>query len=54
MDEFLEFLTSQEAIVVYLIAGVACLICLIVYFVEKNNVKIKQRHNTRELNKLVE
>ena len=54
MDEFLEFLTSQEAIVVYLIAGVACLICLIVYFIEKNNVKIKQRHNTRELNKLVE
>ena len=54
MDEFLEFLASQEAIVVYLIAGVACLICLIVYFVEKNNVKIKQRHNTRELNKLVE
>ena len=33
MDEFLEFLTSQEAIVVYLIA---------------------ERHNTRELNKLVE
>ena len=54
MSELLEFLTSQEAIVIYVVAGVACLLCLLFYFVEKNNVKLKQRHNTRELNKLVE
>ena len=53
-SNLVEFLTSKEILIVYLIAGIACLICFIIYLVEKNNEKLKQRHNTRELNKLVE
>lgn len=54
MRDILGFLTSPEIIVVYGVAALACALCLIIYIVEKNNVKIRQRHNTRELNKLVE
>ncbi|MBQ8535215.1 MAG: hypothetical protein IJ463_05980 [Bacilli bacterium] len=53
-SNLIEFLTSKEILIVYLIAGIACLVCFIIYLVEKNNEKLKQRHNTRELNKLVE
>lgn len=49
-----KFLTSKEILIVYLIVGIACLVCFIIYLVEKNNEKLKQKHNTRELNKLVE
>ena len=52
--DLLEFLTSKEIIIVYIVAGVACLLCFIIYLVDKNNVKARMRHNTRELNKLVE
>ena len=54
MNELIEFLTSKEIIVVYIVAVVACLICFIIYLVDKNYYKRKQRHNTKELNKLVE
>ena len=54
MSSLIDFLTSKEIIVVYIVAGLACLLCLIIYIVEKNNDKIKRRHNTKELNKLVE
>ena len=50
----LEFLTSKEIIVVYIVTAVACLLCFIIYLVEKNNGKALRKHNTRELNKLVE
>ena len=53
-SNLIQFLTSKEILIVYLIAGVACLVCFIIYLVEKNNEKLKQKHNTRELNKLVE
>lgn len=54
MNELIEFLTSKEIIVVYIVAGVACLLCFAVYLVEKNNEKFRRRHNTKELNKLVD
>lgn len=54
MNELLEFLTSKEIIVVYIVAGVACLLCFAIYLVEKNNEKFRKRHNTRELNRLVD
>lgn len=54
MSELIAFLTSKEIIVVYIVAGVACLLCFAVYLVEKNNEKFRRRHNTKELNKLVE
>lgn len=52
--ELVEFLTSKEIIVVYVAAGLACLLCFIIYLVDKHNDRGRKRHNTRELNKLVE
>ena len=54
MNELINFLTSKEIMIVYIVAGCACLLCLIIYIVEKNNEKFRKRHNTKELNKLVE
>ena len=53
-SNLVEFLTSKEIIVIYIFAIVACILCIIIYLVEKNNRKARLRHNTRELNKLVE
>lgn len=52
--DLIEFLTSQEIIIVYIISGIAMLVSIIMFFVQRNNEKLKQKHNTRELNKLVE
>ena len=52
--DIVEFLTSKEIIVVYIVAAVACLLCFIIYLVEKHNDRGRKRHNTKELNKLVE
>lgn len=54
MKNLLEFLTAKEIIVVYVFALFSCLLCIIIYVVEKNTKKARLRHNTRELNKLVE
>ena len=52
--DIVKFLTSKEIIVVYIVAAVACLLCFIIYLVEKHNDRGRKRHNTKELNKLVE
>ena len=54
MNDLIEFLTSSQSIIVYIVASLACLACIIVYIVEVNNDKLRKRHNTKELNKLVE
>ena len=54
MSDLIEFLTSKEIVLIYFIAGLSCFVCIIVYMVEKNNDKRRRRHNTKELNKLVE
>lgn len=54
MSSLMSFLTSKEIIFVYILAGFACFVCTIVYLVERNNKKLRKKHNTRELNKLVE
>ena len=54
MNELIEFLTSKEIIVVYIVAAIACILCFVIYLIDKNYYKRKQRHNTKELNKLVE
>ncbi len=54
MNEFKEFLTSSEMIIVGIIAAVGCFLGLIVYIFDKTYYKRKQRHNTKELNNLVE
>ena len=54
MSSLISFLTSKEIIFVYILAGLACGVCMIVYLVERNNENLRKKHNTRELNKLVE
>lgn len=53
MNDFLDFLTSKEIIVVYIVTFAACLLCFIIYIIEKYSEKSRRKHNTRELNKLV-
>lgn len=54
MNELINFLTSKEIIVVYMVAGVACFLCFLIYLIDKTYYKRKRKHNTKELNKLVE
>lgn len=54
MNEMIEFLTSKEIVVVYIVVAVACLLCFVIYLIDKSYYKRKQRQNTRELNKIVE
>lgn len=54
MTDLITFLTSEEIIVVYVIAGIACLLCLLVYVAEKTYYRRKRKMNTKELNQLVE
>lgn len=54
MEDLMDFLTSKEIIVVYIVTGLACLLCFIIYIIDKNHYKRKRRQNTKELNKLVE
>lgn len=54
MNDLIEFLTSKEIMVVYIVAAVACLLCFIIYLIDKSYYKRKRKQNTKELNKLVE
>ena len=54
MNDLMDFLTTSEAMIVYIVIGISCLLCLIIYIIDKSTVKRRQRHNTKELNKLVE
>lgn len=53
MSDLMEFLTSEEIMVVYVVAGVSCLLCFIKYIFEKSSNNYKKKQNTRELNRLV-
>ncbi len=53
MDKLIEFLTSEEMIIVGAIALVAGFFILLVYLFEKTYYKRKQKQNTKELNNLV-
>lgn len=54
MNNIIDFLTSKEVIVVYIVAAIACFLAFIIYLIDKNYAKHKRKQNTRELNKLVE
>lgn len=54
MNELIEFLTSKEIIMVYIVIAVACFLYFIIHLIDKYYYKRKQRHNTKELNRLVE
>lgn len=53
MRDLIEFLTSQEIMIVYAIAFGLCIFCVISYIVKINSSKYRMKNNTRELNKLV-
>ena len=54
MTDLIEFLTSTEVMVVYIVVGVACFLCFIIYLLDRSYYKRMRRHNTKELNKIVE
>ena len=54
MNDLIKLLTSQEIIIVYIVAAVACFLYFIIYLIDKSYHKRRQKQNTRELNRLVE
>ncbi len=54
MNEFKEFLTSSEMIIVGIIAAIGCFLGLLVFIFEKTYYIRKRKHNTKVLNNLVE
>lgn len=54
MNDLIEFLTSQEIIVVYILIGVACFLYFVIYLFDKTYYKRKRKQNTKELNKIIE
>ncbi len=54
MNELFEFVTSEEMIIVGLIILTASILALIVFFIEKNYYKRKQKNNTKQIHKIVE
>ena len=53
MRDLVEFLTSQEIMIVYAIAFGLCVFCVVSYIVKINSSKYRMKNTTRELNKLV-
>lgn len=53
MSDLVSFINSNE-IIIYSVLGITAVLCFIIYYVDKNTAKRRMRHNTRELNKLVE
>ena len=54
MIDLVEIFSSKEIVAVILVALLASLLCVVIYIVEKNNDKFRKKHNTKELNELVE
>ena len=54
MNELMNLFTSKEIIVALIVSSIAFIAFLGFYLFDKNNEKRRRKHNTRELNKLVE
>ena len=54
MNELIKFLTSTEVVIVYIVAGALIALCLLIYAIDRGKERRKKRHNTNELNKLVD
>lgn len=54
MNGLIEFLTTEEMIVVYALIGIASVLYFIIYIFDKTYYKRKQRQNTKELQKIVD
>ena len=53
MSGLIDFLTTEEMILVYVLVGIASVLYFIIYLLDKTAMKRKQRQNTRELEKIV-
>lgn len=54
MNGLIKFLTTEEMLVVYALVGIASVLYLIIYILDKSYYKRKQRQNTKELRKIVD
>lgn len=54
MNELFEFITSEEVMIVGVIILTASILALIVFLIEKNYYKRKQKNNTKQIHKIVE
>lgn len=54
MSDIITFLTSEEIMMVYAIAFFSALLCFFIYIAQKTYDKRNKKHNTMELNRLVE
>jgi len=54
MNDLIELLSSSEMTIVYVVAIVAFILCMMIYLIDKGYERRKKKHNTKELNKLVE
>lgn len=54
MSDIITFLTSEEIMMVYAIAFFSALLCFLIYIAQRTYDKRNKRHNTMELNQLVE
>lgn len=54
MNGLIDFLTTEEMIVVYSLIGIASVLGLILFILDKTANKRRQRQNTRELQKIVD
>ena len=54
MDNIIDLLTTDECIIIYIIAGILCLICFLIYTFDSTKDRRRKKQNTKELNKLVE
>lgn len=54
MSSIIAFLTTKEIMVVYLVAVGSVFLYFVASMIDKNSYKRRRKHNTRELNKIVE
>lgn len=54
MNELFKFITSEEMIIVGVIILTASILALIVFLIEKNYYKRKQKNNTKQIHKMIE
>lgn len=54
MSSIVAFLTTKEIMIVYLVAVGSIFLYFVVSMIDKNSYKRRRKHNTRELNKIVE
>ena len=54
MNGIIEFLTTEEMIVVYFLIAIASVLYFVIYLLDKTYEKRKRRHNTKELQKIVD